>query len=327
MKRVDTISSLVSRLDAAEMSKNLFYLASDPLPCRQLNVTLPGHEKNTLYEADDFIRKKLESWGYSVETEAVKVQALRRDTSKPIHHQYSPPDPSDPWYEAYNLHAGKEGKAFPEEVIMVIAHKDSQSWLNCAPGALDNAVGTVGAMEIARLLGEYDSRRSIRFMFCNEEHFPWTSIQGARNIAQMDLSVIAVLNIDSIGGKSAEDAAAGRKVNVTRFTNPEGEKIADMMAELNERYKIGLIQGKYRLDGPANDDGSFIRAGIPAAVHVIGSSPYADPNYHTENDTPENVDFANVAMATRLCLATVVQLDMHGGAAAGGEPNIGEREK
>ena len=310
---MDTISSFINRVDGTKISEYLFYLAKDPLPCRQLNVTLPGHAGNTLYEADDFIREKLESWGYAVESEPVKVQAVRRDTTKNIHHQYSAPDPSDPWYKAYNLHARKEGKSFPKEVIMVIAHKDSQSWLDCGPGALDNGVGTVGAMEIARLLSEYDSQHSIWFMFCNEEHSPWTSAQAARNIAQLDVDVIAVLNIDSIGGKSAEDTAAGRKVNVTRFTNPEGERIADLMAQLNDQYKIGLVQSKYALESPTNDDGSFIRAGIPPAVHVIGSAPYADPNYHTEGDTPENVDLPNVTMATRLCLAAVVHLDLHGG--------------
>ncbi len=43
------------------MRKNLFYLARDPLPFRKLNFTLPGHDKNTLHEADDYIAGKLES--------------------------------------------------------------------------------------------------------------------------------------------------------------------------------------------------------------------------------------------------------------------------
>jgi len=309
---MDTIESLIGKVDQDELTRRLFYLAKDPLPCRQINFTVPGHAKNALLEADDYIAAQLELWGYDTRRECVKVQIVRRDTTKPKSHQYSRPEPSDAGHDAFNLHARKTGSVAPREVIMIIAHKDSQSWLDCGPGALDNAVGTAGGMEIARLLAGYDSRRSIWFMFCNEEHSPWTSVEGARNIAALDVDVIAVLNIDSIAGKSAADIAESRPVNVTRFTNPEGERIADLMAELNERYGIGLVQSKHAIEGPANDDGSFIKAGIPAAVHVIGSSPYADPNYHTEDDTPENVDMANVRMATQLCLATALHLDING---------------
>ena len=80
-----SIRSLIGAVDAERMSKHLFYLAKDPLPYRKLNFTLPGHEKNTLYEADDYLAGKLESWGYRVEREGVRVQAFRRDTSKPKH--------------------------------------------------------------------------------------------------------------------------------------------------------------------------------------------------------------------------------------------------
>ena len=102
--RVDaTIHDLIGTVDAERMSKHVFYLAKDPLPYRKLNFTLPGHEKNTLYEADDYLAKQLESCGYRVQREGVRVQAYRRDTSKPKSAQYSSPRPEDPWYTAYNL--------------------------------------------------------------------------------------------------------------------------------------------------------------------------------------------------------------------------------
>ena len=66
-----TIRDLISAVDAERMRTDLFYLAKDPLPCRKLNFTLPGHERNTLYETDDYIAGRLASWGYEVEREAV----------------------------------------------------------------------------------------------------------------------------------------------------------------------------------------------------------------------------------------------------------------
>ncbi|MCE5307354.1 MAG: M28 family peptidase, partial [Acidobacteriales bacterium] len=148
-KKVDArIRSLIRQVDSERMSKNLFALAKDPLPYRKLNFTLPGHQKNTLYEADDYISGRLTSLGYRVEREGVQVQAFRRDTSKPKQAQYSRPMPEDPWYTAYNLYSEKKGRSNPGEIILVLAHKDSQSWID-SPGANDNAIGTVSVLEMA----------------------------------------------------------------------------------------------------------------------------------------------------------------------------------
>jgi hypothetical protein len=310
----DPTPSLIGAVDPANVSEDLFHLSKDPLPCRQLNVTLPGHAKNTLHEADDYIESRLASWGYEVEREAVPVQAFRTDTSRPMPHQFAHPEPADPWYEAFNIYAKKTGAKAPDEVIVTIAHKDSQSWLDRAPGAYDNCVGTVGSMEIARVLADYEPARSIWFIWCNEEHWPWTSKTAAVNMAASPLDVLGVLNIDGIGHASQEHFAAGRKANVTRHCTPEGKLLADLMAELNERYNVGLVQTTYQAERPNDDDGSFIKAGIFAAVMINGSVPLKYPDYHSVTDTPEKVDVENVTMAVRLCLATVVHLDLHGAA-------------
>ena len=309
---MDSILSLIERIDGTHLKEHLFYLAKDPLPCRTLNCTLPGHEMPTLYEADDYIARRLGSWGYPVEREPVAVQAYRCDETKDIHHQYSPPDSSDPWYTAHNLYAKKIGKKHPDEIIIVISHKDSQSWNTAVPGAHDNAVGTVGTMEIAQVLADYPSLRSLWFVFCNEEHTPWTSEVTARNLAASDKRVVAVFNLDSIDGKSDEQVRSGAKFGVTRYVTPEGERLADLMADLNERHGIGLVQNKVRGPFPNDDDGSFVKAGIPPAVLVVGSFPYADPHYHLATDIPENVDIVNARMAVQLALATVLHVDGNG---------------
>jgi hypothetical protein len=303
---------MIDRVDEARISQAVFHLSKDPLPCRRLNYTLPGHDKCTLHEADDFIRDMLESWGYQVESEAVRVQAYRRDTSKPLTQQFSQPPPSDPWYHAFNLYAKKTGKELPDELIILISHKDSQSWLDIGPGANDNAVGTAGNLEIARVLSSHQTRRSVWFVFCNEEHTPWTSETAARRLAESGLNVIAVVNLDGIGVKSEADRLAGRMTNVTRYTTVEGEALADLMAELNEEYGIGLTVTKFKSERPNDDDGSFVKAGIPRSVLNIGSFPYADPNYHSEADTPELVDVRNAKLATQLTLAAVLHIDTCG---------------
>jgi len=307
--KLDTsVRRLISDVNPERISKHLFHLAKDPLPYRKLNLTLPGHEKNTLYEADDYLAGQLEAWGYRVEREGVQVQAFRRDTSKPKHAQYSPPKPEDPWYTAYNLYAEKKGRSHPEKIIVVLAHKDSPSWID-SPGAYDNAIGTVGVLEMACVLAEYTPESTIRFLLCNEEHTPWTSKTAAQKAKARGDDIVAVFNLDGIGAKTAEQTAAGKKTNVTAYTKPEGKRLAELMGEVNARYSIGLEQRTVERSQPGDDDGSFVLTGYPAAVINIGSWPYGDPNYHAEGDIPETCDIKNAAMTVQATLAAVVTID------------------
>ncbi len=307
----DIIANFIEQVNQKKLSDNLFYLAKNPLPYRKLNYTVPGHSKNSLYETDDFIQVKLESWRYKVEKESGKVQAYSRDISKPKSQQYAPPSPDSAWYAAYNLYAKKKGNLRPDEIILIVSHKDSQSWVD-SPGAYDNAVGVIANMETARILKNYQSQRSIWFVFCNEEHTPWTSIIVAKNAKDRGDNLIAILNLDALAGKSKEEESAGVKTNVTLYTTDEGEKIADLYSEINSFYKIGLIQEKYKRKTPGDDDGSFIKAGYPTAVANFGSYPYADPKYHDEGDIPERVDLINLRMVTQLNLAVILKIDMEG---------------
>ena len=305
---MDPIPSLIKRVDPTQISRNLFHLSKNPLPYRKLNYCLPGHTKSTLHEADDFLHTQFESYGYQVEREAVRVQAFRCDESKPKAHQYSMPHEEDPWYTAYNIYARKPGTSRADEVIVYLAHKDSQSWVD-SPGAYDNCVGTVALIEMARLLSDYPSERSIWFLLCNEEHRPWTSVTAAENARDRGDHLVAVFNTDSLGGKPQADIDAGRKTNVTLYTEADGERFADLMAEVNRAYGIGLLQRKQQRTSPGDDDGSFINAGFPMAVVNVGSSPYADPSYHTEEDIPESVDIENVCMSVQASLAAGLRVD------------------
>lgn len=299
--------SLLQKISIDLLKQNLFYLAKDPLPCRTINFTRSGQNRCTLYEADAFIENQLEKAGYTIQQERVLVRPFRFDDS--VAHRFQKPQSTDPWYPAENLYARKTGSEFPDELIVVLAHKDSQSWLMKAPGAYDNAVGTTSVLELARVLQHYESKRSIWFLFCNEEHWPWTSETAAQNLARSNYKILAVLNQDSLGGKPAHQKTPR---NVVRYSTPAGKKIADLLDRLNEMHHIYLEQSQYFQEIPNDDDGSFVKAGIPSAVLNIGSMPYAEPFYHTIQDIPEHVDLENVALTTQLCLAGILHIDQFG---------------
>lgn len=307
MTRSDIIERL-GLISAEKIALRLLHLCHDPLPFRKLNCTLPGHGQCTLHEADNYISGCLEDVGYSVEKEGVRVQAYRCDRSKPKASQYSPPHPNDPWFTAYNLYARKTGSDLSDEIILLCAHKDSQSWCD-SPGAYDNGVGTAALMEIARVFADLPTRRSIWFLFCNEEHTPWTSKTAARRARERDDNIIAVFNTDSIGGKSAADIKAGRKTNVSVYTEPEGRKLARLMTETIDDYDLPIHQSVRQRKRPGDDEGSFIVEGFPAAIANMGSFPYANPDYHSESDTADKVDIENVYLVTRAIAAAVLKVD------------------
>ena len=302
------ITSFISRVSEDCLRETLFALSCDPLPYRKVNFTRPGQRLTTLDEADAYIEGRLTGFGYAAWREECAVRAFGLDTSKPIRHQYASPPPDAPVHKAYNLYAERPGSVHRDEIILLLAHKDSQSWVN-SPGAYDNASGTSAVIEIARVLADYPARRTLRFLCCNEEHTPWTSVTAANRARERGDNLIAIINVDSVGGKSDEDIAAGRKTNSTLYTCPAGKPFADLMAEVNDRYQIGLTQQSYERASPGDDDGSFIKAGYECAVANIGSYPYADAEYHLPGDIPERVDIPNVRMAAQATLAAVITLD------------------
>lgn len=304
----DIVRDLMEQLDGERLFGHVTYLAQDPLPFRKVNYTRPGQSKCSLYEADDYLQGQLESFGYAVEKEPVQVQAYRCDVTKPKSSQYSMPMPEDPWYTAYNLYAKKTGSGLPEEIIVVISHKDSQSWVD-SPGANDNGAGTAANLEIARVLAGYKSRRSLWFIYCNEEHTPWTSVTAAEGAAARGDNIVAVFNLDSLGRKSQAEHDARVMANATLYTTPEGERLADLMAQVNDEYALGLRQTKHARSAPGDDDGSFVKAGYGAAIMNLGSFPYADPEYHTEEDKPERVDVENALLTAKASLGAIVKVD------------------
>jgi hypothetical protein len=305
------IRDLLDTVSSARLHRDLFYLAADPLPYRKANYTRPGQAECSLAEADRYVQAELGAAGWAVTRTAHRVQAFRCDASKPLHHWYATPAPEDPWYDVWNIEAEQRGDSSPEEIIQLIAHKDSMSWID-SPGAHDNAVGTVANLEIARVLAGYPTRRTIRLLFCNEEHTPWTSRSAANAAAARGDRIIAVLNQDALDGKSPEDMARGRLTHVVAYSTPEGRTLADLVARGNDTYGIGLDVRVAFKEHVNDDDGMFIKAGFLTTVNNIGSWPYADAEYHLPGDRPERVDLENLKRSTQLVLAAVLEVDAHG---------------
>jgi hypothetical protein len=102
---------------------------------------------------------------------------------------------------AGNVVVIKRGTEFPDEYIMITSHYDHSSWdFACGPGADDNASGTAGVLECARMLKNFDTKRSIMFVpFNGEEYWMEGSYPFAQKCATENLNIIAHFNMDMIG--------------------------------------------------------------------------------------------------------------------------------
>ena len=305
------IGTALREVSADRLRRDLFHLCRDPLPFRRANYTRPGQALDSLAEADAFIRAELEAAGYEVRATTHCVQAFRCDRNKPLHHWYAPPAADDPWYEVANLEVARLGSEHPDEIIQLVSHKDSMSWIDL-PGAHDNAVGTVANTEMARILAALPTKRTVRLLFCNEEHTPWTSCCAAQAAAARGDRIIAVLNVDSLDTKSDEEMAAGRLQHTVTYSTDEGRALAEFIVSRAARYEIGLDVRVTRKPRVNDDDGMFIKAGFPASVMNTGSWPNADSEYHMPGDVPERVNIENLVRSTQLVLAAILELDAGG---------------
>ena len=315
--KMEELAEIITAVDDQQIKNHLFHLAKDPLPCRCLNFIRPGALTNTLYEADCYLIRFLQRWGYRIEREIVAVQAFQPDTAVPW--GFRRPLPDEPWYAALNIWALRAGQGQPQGAVVLIAHKDSQSWLKCAPGGHDNAIGVAVLLEIARILADNPLNCSLRLLFCNEEHWPWTSKAAAQRFSCSGSKAIAVFNVDSIAGQSESDRLAGRRPHVLRYGTYEGEELADQVIRLNTELGIGLEVTKVHSQTPNDDDGSFLLAGVRPTLLHIGSLPYAEPHYHTLDDCAEVVDIELAAQSTRLILAAIVDCDRRAAAGRNGD--------
>lgn len=185
------------------------------------------------------------------------------------------------------------GRTFPDEEILVMGHLDHYK-----PGANDNASGSAGMMEMAKVLSDLISsgkimrpHRSIRFLWLPENNGAAAYADAHPEVGEHTLVGI---NLDMIG----EDVVATRgNLNLTRppYSNPSylGDVVAsmfqwvdglDLFSERGSRIRMNYRDMGY---AGGSDHVIFNDRTVGVSSMMLGHS---DVFHHTSYDTPDKCD-------------------------------------
>ena len=190
--------------------------------------------------------------------------------------------------ESANVIVDVRGRERPEEIVLVVAHRDS--W-DVGTGAQDDGTGVALALEAARMIHAAGApRRTLRVLLTANEEF---GLSGARAYAAAHAAELArhvfALELDS---------GAGRVLHVaSRFAPEDSGALTELAARL---APLGIDPSSERAFGGA-DLIPIAPSGVPFVDLDQDRSLYFDI-HHTENDTLDKIDPANL----RQVLAAVV---------------------
>lgn len=197
-----------------------------------------------------------------------------------------------------------EGKARPQETVVLGAHLDSISSGDVAPGADDNASGSSNLLEVLRVLAaEPRTDRSIEFFwYAGEEGGLLGSSEIAATYKEQKRNVVAVLQLDM-----TLFPGSGRNVFtfMTDFTSPW---LTEYMKALNQAY-LGLPVKDDRCGYGCSDHASWFRRGFPTVMPFESTFDASNHNIHSVRDVIDSrSDFEHSVQFSRLALAMALEL-------------------
>lgn len=235
-------------------------------------------------EAQDWIFDKFESYGLS--TELMYIPYGGTNASQ-------------------NVIAILPGILYPEEYVVLGAHYDSYAYGGDAPGADDNATGSAGILEIARILSQYEFNRTIIFCtFSGEEYGLHGSEEYATIAENTNMDILGYFNIDMSGYLHPGDY-----IHTDMIAPSSAQELVDFYTDVVGIYLPDFPVEPGMLTGGDSDHTSFNNHGY------LGIFPFEDsqnhsPHIHTSDDIigPSVNDFEMVSTFTQATMASVVTM-------------------
>jgi hypothetical protein len=212
------------------------------------------------------------------------------------------------WSSGRNVIGEKLGATDPDQIVLITAHLDDMPSGGLAPGADDNASGSVGVMLAAELFDQYWFKKTIRFVFFTGEEQGLLGAQAYAAKVQADGdNIVAVYNMDMIG----YDAENGPTLRIhTRNGNASDLAIANSFVDVVGTYGLsGSLTPIIDQDGiTASDHAAFWSRGYPAVLAIEDDQDDFNAFYHTTNDLRANLNMGYFTNYVKASLGTVAHL-------------------
>lgn len=226
---------------------------------------------------------------------------------------------SSSWYSGRNVVGEKTGTVSPSEIVLIVGHLDCVPSGATAPGADDNASGSVGVMVLAEIMSGYNFEKTVRYvLFTGEEQ----GLHGSKKYADVVAgeNVVAVYNMDMI----AWDDVGGPvlRLHTRTASNPgySGDKaIADLFVDVVNDYGLsGVLDPVIDSDGvTASDHASFWNKGFSAILAIEDDVNDFNDYYHTVNDTISILNMTYFTNYVKASVGTAALLAVPAGGGAG----------
>ena len=208
--------------------------------------------------------------------------------------------------KSYNVIADLKGHGTGlRDIIIISAHLDSINSTggvdSKAPGADDNASGSAGLIEIARILASHNSIHDLRLiLFGGEEEGLVGSRRYVNALPTSERSRIrAVINMDMI-------ATLNTNMPTVLLEGASlSQNIIDNLATSASTYTS--LKVEQSLNPFASDHVSFIDVHIPAVLTIEGADR-SNTNIHTANDTIDHINYDLALEIIRMNLAAAALL-------------------
>jgi len=201
-----------------------------------------------------------------------------------------------------NVIATLPGYVHPDEYVVVGGHYDSYTYSGLAPGADDNASGTSGVMELARILKNYSFERSIVFCaFSAEELGLIGSEYYATKAKQSGMNILGYFNFDMIGYLNPGD-----EIHTDMIAPSSAQELVDFYTNVAAVYLPDFSVEEAEPIGGDSDHTSFNNHGY-MGIFPFEDTPNYSPYIHTPNDVI-GLSFNSPEMAKKFIQANLASV-------------------
>ncbi|MBM3437277.1 MAG: M20/M25/M40 family metallo-hydrolase, partial [Bacteroidetes bacterium] len=183
-------------------------------------------------EAQNWIKQQFESYGYTVELfDFIMPGGSASD----------------------NVIATRLGTLYPDEYVVIGGHYDSYSFSGNAPGADDDGSGVCGVMEVARVMADFETDRTVLFCaWSGEEYGLYGSEAYATWCENQGLNILGYFNIDMCGYLNPGDP-----IHTDIIAPASAQPLEDFYTDVCALYLPDFIVGPGSLSGGDSDHTSF----------------------------------------------------------------------